>query len=137
MTYTGIRTKIIELLGTIPEIAVVVDHDPDNLAKYPAVTVEAASHQDSFYDTAANQRAFSFIIRCFYPISSGRDQSAETRLIATVDAIVTTLEATVSVPGVWEIARPTRAVWSKDEREMPVRFCEITFTVESRVNRVA
>ena len=135
MTYTGIRAKIIDLLEAIPELAEVIDHDPDKLTQYPAATVEAASHQDSFYDTGANQRAFSFIVRCYYPISSGRDQSAETRLIATVDAIVTTLEATVSVPRVWEIARPTRAVWSKDEREMPVRFCEITFTVESRVLR--
>jgi hypothetical protein len=73
MTYTGIRAKIIELLEAISELAEVIDHELDSLTKYPAATVEAASHQDSFYDTAANRRAFSFPIRCSYLLSSGRD----------------------------------------------------------------
>jgi hypothetical protein len=135
MSYTTIRARIIELLEEISEIAVVTDHDPDKLAKYPAVTVEAGSHQDTFFDTAANQRNFSFLIRCYYPISSGRDQSAENRLSVVVDRIIEVLEAHVDEPGVWDIGRPTRAVWGKDEREVPIRFVEITFTAESRVVR--
>jgi hypothetical protein len=135
MSYTTIRGKIIDLLEEISEIAVVTDHDPDKLAKYPAVTVEAGSHQDTFFDTAANQRAYSFLIRCYYPITSGRDQSAENRLSVVVDRIIEVLEAHVDEPGVWEIGRPTRAAWGKDERETPVRFCDLTFTCESRVLR--
>lgn len=79
------------------------DHDPDPLASYPAVTVEAGSHQDSFYGGAANQRVFSFLIRCYYPIASGRDQSAFGRLIGVVDEIVSVREPNVKVEGVWEI----------------------------------
>lgn len=136
MTYATTRTTIIDLLGTIPEIASVVDYDPDTLDQWPAVTVEAASHQNEFYDTATNRRVISFIIRCYYPLTNGRDQKAEARLCVVVDKILAMLETNVKIEGVWELGRPTRAVWGKDEREMPVRFCDITFTAESRVVRV-
>lgn len=97
-----------------------ISHDSDKLTRCLAATVETGSHQDTFYDTAGNCRAFSFLIRCYYPLSSGRDQSARTRLCAVIDEVIATLEQNVTMPGVWENARPSRVVWDKDERAIPV-----------------
>lgn len=71
----------------------------------------------------------------YYPHSSGLDRSAETRLRAVVDEVIATLDHSFTMQAVWEIAGPSRAVWSKDERETPIRFCDNTFRSESRVLR--
>lgn len=132
MGYEAISEKIVELLETIEGLTV-YDHEPRTLGSFPCATVQAAGHRNRFHDTAANARQFSFAIRLFYDDKVPRD--AETILRAYADQVIQILEANVTVPGVWDVAQPTEAVWRFAEREIPVRIAEITADFRVRVNR--
>src|SRR4051812_45171191 len=108
MGYTTIATKLVSLLGEISGLTV-YDHEPKALGSYPCATVQAAGHRNRFNDTAANLRQYSFAIRLFYDDRTPQD--AETILRSFVDQVVTKLESNVVVPGVWDLAQPTEAVW--------------------------
>lgn len=135
MGYVAIKSKLIELLGAVAGIESLYDHNPNSLAPYPAATVTALGHTDRFHDTAANVRAFQFLVRLFY--RTDEDQDAEAILTDLTDKVIQQLEANVTTPGVWDIARPTTAVFRSGEGEVPVLVSEITVTIEQRVNRVA
>jgi len=65
MGYVTIAAKLGQLLNEMTDFAMVYDFDKPELGQYPAATVQAASHQDCFNDTAANDFAFTFLIRIF------------------------------------------------------------------------
>ncbi len=130
MGYVAIGTQLKTILDSVEGIEQVYDHDPDGLAKYPAATVQALSHTNSFADTAANIRRYSFLIRLFYRLDD--DQDAELILRNLADLTLQALEENVTVSGVWDILRPTGATWTHVQRELPVRVCEITVEIESR-----
>lgn len=139
MGYVLIANTLVELLETISDLAVVYDHDPDELKEYPAATVQAGGHQNRFHDTAANDRSFSFIIRAYERLATGEggaeDPTAEASLRSLADQIIAVLEANVTITGVWEIAQPTSAIFLKDKREVPVQIFELTVSIRSRVLR--
>jgi hypothetical protein len=132
MSYVAISAKLIELLDTIAEIEVLYNHQPDSIQTYPAAVVIASGHQDRFRDTAANIRAFTFLIRLFYRTDVEAD--AEGILQDLTDKVIAKLEANVSVTGVWDIARPLSGTWTYDP-DNPIRVVEITVNIEQRVLR--
>lgn len=133
MNYTTIATKLVALLQEITDLAVVFDHDPDELKQFPAATVQAQGHQNRFHDTASNDRAFTFLIKLFYRLDSNQD--AETILHSLTDQVIAKLEANVSLPGVWDIAQPTSTVFLKDKREVPVQIVELSVSLHARLLR--
>lgn len=133
MGYVSIAAKLVELLQEITDLAVVYDYDPEKLEQFPAATITAQGHQNSFLDTAANDRRFSFLIRLFYRLDV--DQDAETTLRDLTDQVIAKLEANVVVQGVWDMAMPTEATFLKDKREVDVEIVELTVAIRSRVLR--
>jgi hypothetical protein len=51
------------------------------------------------------------------------------------DAIISAIEANVTLNGACDFARPTASKWLYAERELPVRIVEITVEATKRVNR--
>ncbi len=133
MGYVSVTTKLASLLNEITDFQAVYQYEPNALSGYPAAIVIAVGHRDAFYDTAANRRTYSYLIKLLYRLDV--DADAESILQQLTDQVIAKLEANVTVAGVWEIARPTQATWSFGEREVPVRVVELTVDIESRVLR--
>lgn len=141
MSYTTIAAALTTLLRGVAALKVVYDYEPKEIASedllggYPAATVSALSHANSFHDLAANQRIYSFMVRLYYPTPDGRDADAESTLRSVMDTIITTLEADVTLNGSCEWAKPTDASWSFQMREIPLRVVELTIECHKRVLR--
>lgn len=133
MGYTSIGSQLKTILDGVTGFEVVYGYDPDELKDYPAATIQAVSHLNEFLDTAANSRRYTFLIRLFYRLDD--DQDAESILRGLADDVIEAIEQNVTVAGVWEIARPTSAQWTHAQREVPVRVCELTVEIQSRVIR--
>ena len=134
MGYVTIAAKIVELVDEITALDQVFNYEPDTLGVYPCATVTAVGHQSALPDIAARH----------VPSSSSssasttawiENQDAETILRDLTDQVIAKLETNVVVAGVWDIARPTEAVFRTGEREVPVQVAEITARFEKRVNR--
>lgn len=133
MSYVEISEGIVNLLDTIPEIAAVYDHEPKELKSYPCVTVSAFEHDNEFHDLAANKRRYSFLIRAYFRTDNAQD--AETVLRTIADNIVSTIESNIRLQNSCDFASPTKARWGYVEREVPVRYVEITIDAFKRVLR--
>ncbi len=133
MGYLTITTKIVELLETITELAVVYDHNPNTLEEFPAATVTALGHKNRFNDTASNIRSYQYTIRLWYRLED--DDTAEVALQEVTDKVLEKLEAYVTVQDVWDIQRPSEAVFRTADREEAMLVSEITLAIEKRVNR--
>lgn len=133
MSYVSIVAQIKTLLLTIAEINIVYDYEPKELVKYPCTTVTATGHNNEFGDLAANKRRFLFTIRCYTRTDSASD--AETILRTVADKVIEKIENNVTLGGSCDWARPTEGRWSYQEREVPVRVCEMTIEAVKRVNR--
>lgn len=135
MSYVAIEEKLVELVTEITEIQVVYNRDAKELKDYPAATVTALGHENSFQSVGVgggNNRMFSFAIRVFYPTSS-EDVDGIIRDIA--DKVIVKLESNVKAEGVWDIMRPTRARFFYPERETPLLASEITVDIQKYVLR--
>jgi hypothetical protein len=132
MSYVSISAKLIELLDQITQIEQLYNYQPDSIQTYPAAVVTASGHQDTFRDTAANNRRFTFLIRLYYRTDA--EQDAESILQDLTDKVIAKLEANVTVAGVWDILRPLSASWTYHD-EKPERIVEITVSAEKRVAR--
>lgn len=130
MGYVSIGNKLKDLLDTLTDLKAVYNYDPNELGIYPSATIEALAHQNTAYDTAANNRTYTFVIRLFY--RTDEDADAESILRDLADQVIDVLEQNVTVAGVWEILRQTNAQWIHAQREVPVRVCELTVEIRSR-----
>jgi hypothetical protein len=132
MSYETIGQEIYNLLVTISEIDFVYNYEPNELKKFPCATVSALEHTNEFSDLAANRREFRFIIRLYFR----RDMTDyEVVMRKVVDQIITEFEADPSINGACDFAQPTESKWLFQEREVPVRVCEVTISAVKRVNR--
>src|SRR4051794_9826760 len=129
MGYVAIGTKIIDLLDDLGDFSKLYNYDPNELGGYPAATVAAIGHQNTFKTIGAggaNDRQNRFMIRLYY--RTDNDEDAESILRDLADKVITKIEANVTVAGVWDIAEPTESVWRTGEREVPILAVEITAT---------
>lgn len=135
MGYVTIANKLVELVTAVSGFSSgrVYGYDPNLLGGYPAATITAIGHKNRFNDTASNIRQYQFLIRLWYRTKD--DQNAEAILRDLTDKVLEKLEANVVVPGIWDKAVPTEAVWRTGEREGPILTSEITVMIEQRVNR--
>lgn len=133
MSYVSIAAAIIAKLQTVTELEQVFSHEPKELAKFPCATVTALSHVDTFADTAANQRAFTFIIRLYFRTDVAQD--AETILRNVADKVIAKIESDVTLNGTCDFARPSEGNWLYQTREVPVRVVEVTIECLKRLNR--
>jgi len=132
MSYETIGLAIYTLLGNITEIDQVFNYEPNELKKYPCTTVSALEHTNEFSDLAANRREYHFIIRVYF-----RRDMADYEVIMrkVIDQIITEFETDSSLGGACDFAQPTESKWLFQEREVPVRVCEVTISAIKRVNR--
>lgn len=133
MTYTAIAGGIKNILDGVTGLAVAYDHEPKELLQYPAATLTALSHADAFADLAANNREFVFTIRVYYRTEDA--SSAERVVRSIVDDIIAAIESDVTLRGTCDYAKPTGGTWAFGEREVPVRYCQITIAAKKRVMR--
>lgn len=133
MTYVTIAAGIKTLLDTVDGLAVVYDHEAKELANYPAATITAAGHENSFADLQANKRMYSFYIRVYYRTADA--DTAESAVRTIVDDIIAAIEADVTLSGTCDYAMPTRSTWAYVEREVPLRYAQITVQAKTRVAR--
>jgi hypothetical protein len=132
MSYEDIGNAIYSMLGGITEFDIVYNYEPNELKKFPCATVSALSHANTFNDTAANRREFLFVVRVYFR----RDMTDyENVMRKVVDLIITTIEADPSLTGACDFAEPTESKWLFQEREVPVRVCEVTINAIKRLNR--
>jgi hypothetical protein len=136
MSYVSISAQIKAILDTISEIKSVYNYNEKSLNTYPAAVIVAASHANRFSDLAANQRDYTFKVYIFHPTNTATDAaSAESILRTLADALITAVETNVTLNGSCDWAAPTMGSWGYDQREVPVRFIEITIVARKRVNR--
>lgn len=133
MSYVSLGSALTTILESISDINAVYNHEPKELKDYPAVTVTALRHQDTFSDTAANKRVFTFNIRVYF--RTDVEQDAESVLRGIVDQIISAIESNVTLSGACDFARPTEAVWDYQERELPVRVAVLSVECVKRINR--
>ena len=132
MGYTTIGTALFNKVDAVSDLDFTYNYEPKELAKYPCATVSALSHANTFADTAANRREMVFIIRVYFRT----DQTDYERIMrTTVDAIMEAVETDPSLSGACDFAEPSEAKWFFQEREVPVRVCEITVNCVFRKNR--
>jgi hypothetical protein len=133
MSYVTLNAKIAELIRAVSDVAVVYEYDKKELANFPSVTVSPISHQNQMYDTAANKRNFTFIVRIY---NRNDDTGAsEATLLKLLDDITDALESKPTLEGACDIARATQAKWAYQDREVPVRVIELTIEASKRVLR--
>ncbi len=123
MSYATIGSALKTLLDTIGDFNVVYNYEPKELLKYPCGTVTASGHSDEFASTASNQRTFRFAIRLYYRTDTAED--AEGILRTLTDTVITTVEGDPTLSGACDFARPLSATWIYQEREVPVRVCDL------------
>lgn len=133
MSYVSIATAIYNLLLEIPELQAVYLKEPAELLRFPCATVSSAEHENVAQDTAANRRRFSHVIRLYHKQDSANTVEPIMRDIA--DKVIAKLEANVSLQNSCDYSTPTRGVWARPEREVPVLLVEITVDAYKRVNR--
>lgn len=103
------------------------------MKSYPCATLTALEHDNEFHDLAANKRRYSFLIRVYFRTDNAQD--AETVLRSITDAIIRVIESNVRLNNSCDYASPTKARWGFVEREVPVRYVEITLDALKRVLR--
>lgn len=135
MGYVSITEKIVELLETlvpgVGPLAVVYDHHPNTIERYPAATVTALGHKNAVQTLGAggmNRRAYQYTIRLWYRLAD--DDSAEIALQDATDQVLELLEAHVVEQGIWNRLMPTEAVFRPAENAEGVLVSEITVTIE-------
>jgi hypothetical protein len=133
MSYESIKTQLVATVSTVNLLNHVYDHEPKEIAKYPAATVTAVGHRNKEYDTSANRRVFQFHVRCYYRTEDA--QSAETELIKVADALISAIESNYTLGGSCDRCEATEGRWYFVERELPVRYFEILVSAIKRVNR--
>lgn len=133
MTYVSIAVQLKTLLQSITELSTIYDYEAKELNQYPCATLTASSHKNDFQDTAANRRSFVFTVRLYNRTDSASDGERIMRVVA--DKVMQTIEANVTLNGSCDWATPSEGVWGYQEREVPVRVCEITIVVLKRVVR--
>ncbi len=133
MTYVSISGQIKTLLESITELNAVYDYEEKNLQKYPCATITAVAHKNEFVDLAANKRRFTFIIRLYNRTDSASDGERIMKIVA--DKVMQKIESNVTLGGSCDFAIPSEGKWGYQDREVPVRVCEITVEALKRVNR--
>lgn len=133
MSYVSLASALVNILSNISSIVAIYSYEPKELKDYPAATVTALRHQDTFLDTAANKRVFTFNIRVYF--RTDVEQDAESILRGIVDQIISAIESNVTLSGACDFARPTEAVWDYQERELPVRVAVLSVECVKRINR--
>lgn len=133
MSYTNIASAIVSKMETITEINQVYDHEPKELAEYPAITVSSAGHENVFNDTSSNRRVFIFNIRCY--VRADDVSAAETLIRSMADKIIEKIESDVTIGGSCDFARPSKGKVTYPPREIPVQAIEITVEAVKRVTR--
>ncbi len=133
MSYVTISAQIKALLATIVELNAVYDYEAKELLKYPCATVTAMGHKNEFNDLAANKRRFQFVIRVYNRTDSASDGERIMKIVA--DKVLEKIEGNVTLNSSCDWAIPSEAKWGYVEREVPLRFCEITVEALKRVNR--
>jgi len=132
MSYHDIGEGIYNLLDEVTELAHIYNYEPNELRDFPCATITALQHTNTFADTASNNREFQFMVRLYFR----RDQSDyEDIMRKLVDLIIVAIEADPTLDGNCNYAIPTEARWLYQEKEVPVRICEMTITANVRLNR--
>ena len=133
MTYLTISAQIVTMLNTISDFNAVYDSEKKELEKYPCATVTALSHENEFADTHHNIRRFNFNVRVYYRTAD--IDLSEGIMQGEVDNVIATIEADPTINGSCDFAVPTSSRWGWAEREVPVRYCEITISAQVRLLR--
>lgn len=138
MTYTAVSAAIKTLLLTCPSLAVVYDHEPDELEQYPAATITASGQPDNvFRSTSQNLRTIAFTVRLYFPTPNGRDQAAETQIRATLDEVNAVFDTHSTLNGTCDYAEPLTGSILDADREVPTKVAELTIQAKGMVSRIA
>jgi|SRR3990172_39566 len=134
MGYTTIGQALFDILDALvgSALKIAYNYEPKTLEKYPSATVVALSHSNVYNDTAANRREMVFTIRIYYRTE---ETDYENAMRASVDTIIESIEADPTLGGACDFAEPTESRWLFQEREVPVRVCEMTINCIFRKNR--
>jgi len=133
MSYEDIALQIKTELLTITDFNAVYAGERKELLKYPSATVTALSHDNEFADTHHNTRHYSFNVRVYY--RSDDVATSESVMQGLVDQVITEIEGNPTLNGSCDFATPTSSRWGWAEREVPVRYSEITITAQVRLLR--
>ena len=131
MGYVSIANQLEVILSAITGVNVVYDHEPKLLEKYPAATIIASAHKDSFKDLQANKREFTFVVRLYYRTEDAA--TGESVMRTNVDAVIGAIEGNATLNGACDWAKPSEATWGYTERDVPLRYAQITVTAVVRV----
>lgn len=134
MSYISLNTALQTKLATIAGLTV-FGKEPKQVGTYPAAAVSALSHTNAFEDLASNKRMYTFIIRFYFRTDEANDPDYEAILEGIVDSAITAIEHDVTLGGACDWAKPTNAKWAYGEKEVPVRVCELTVEMITRVIR--
>lgn len=130
MGYVTIAAQLKSLLEGVSGLNAVYDYDAKELKKYPAATITAQGHQGAFSDLQANRHEYAFVIRIYYQTEDAA--SAESVMRTVVDAVMNEIETHTTLNDTCSWARPSEASWGFLEREVPLRYAQITVRTVAR-----
>ena len=126
MSYVALAAALQSTLQSIPAIQEIHDVEAKAFNAWPAATITAQAHQNSFSGTAMNRRQYAFTVRFYYPVYDEREEDAEHILRSIIDTTVASIETDVTLGGACEWATPTEARWSYAVKDNPCRVVELT-----------
>lgn len=135
LAYKPIKDAIVSKLQTVESLDVVYAKEEKILGSFPAATVSAKSHEGQFEDTVSNLKTYEHFIRLYFRTDENNDADYEDVLETVADSVIYALEHDITLGGVVDWAMPTSGIWKFGQKEVPVRYLEITFTSKARVVR--
>ena len=146
--YTAIKNAILQLLTQSGQFERVYSTAPAVLEAFPCVTVEAQSSraQDvavSRMGAPMQEETYTFAIRIFYGLtkaaadtSNDARAEAEAVILQKVDALIDLLAAYRNLNGACDYTRPVSTTIGETQREMVVKYAELTLEVVKNVRHV-
>jgi len=133
--YKTIKDQLVAILGTVPSLKVVYGKEEKAIGQFPGACVSAKGHVGQFHDSVSNLKTYDHVIRIYFRIDEANDADYEDVLESTADDVISTLEHNLTLNGVVDWAMPTSSTWRFGEKEVPVRFIEITIQSKARIVR--
>ena len=136
--YKPIKDAIVTKLNplvTAGTLKVVYGKEEKAIKQFPAVCVSAKGHEAELHDTVSNRKHYQHFVRIYFRTDEGNDPDYEDVLTTVADAVITALEADLTLGGVVDWALPTSGTWQNVEKETPLRCLELVVQSEARIVR--
>jgi len=136
--YLSIKSAIVSILEGVTSLKEVYSKEEKAPADFPAACVSAKEHTATFCSVGAggtNERRYNHLVRIYFRTDEENNPDYEDILESVADDVIFALESNVTLNNTCEYALPTSGTWRFGNKQVPVRFLELTVTSDVHVKR--